>query len=87
MKELAVAYMNAGSMYMANKSKSQYQLQREAVEQVADSHFADMELFGVKYEDWKNLFCNNGRITPTDRKMREDFNLAFKDLVEKGVLK
>lgn len=86
MKELAQAYMNAASMYMANKNKTQYQLQKEAVEEVADAHFADMDLFGMKYEDWKKVFDPKDTTILNASTRRADFNAAFKQLVDNGVL-
>lgn len=86
MKELAQAYMNAASMYMANKNKTQYQLQKEAVEEVADAHFTDMDLFGMKYEDWKKVFDPKDTTILNASTRRADFNAAFKQLVDNGVL-
>lgn len=87
MKELAKAYMNAASMYMANKNKTQYQLQKEAVEEVADSHFAGTELLGMAYEDWKKVFDPKDTTILNYKALRSNFNDVFKQLVDNGVLK
>lgn len=86
MKELAQAYMNAASMYMANKNKTQYQLQREAIEEVADARFGDIELLGVKYETWKNAFNPRDIIFLNAKEFLSKANGLFKQLVDNGVL-
>ena len=42
MKELAKAYINAGSLYMADPHKSKYKLQQEAVDEFAEKYFEEL---------------------------------------------
>ena len=81
MKELAQVYMNAASSYMANKNKTQYQLQKEAVEELAKGLFADLSIGKYKYEDLVEI------VNPENSRMREYINNIFKAVVDDGVLR
>lgn len=81
MKELAVAYMNASSSYMADQNKTQYQLQRDAVEEVAKNRFGDLELGEYKFEDFKGIN------EPKNIGMRTFINDMFKQIVDNGTLR
>lgn len=81
MKELAVAYMNASSSYMADQNKTQYQLQRDAVEEVAKNRFGDLELGEYKFEDFEGIN------EPKNIGMRTFINDMFKQIVDNGTLR
>ena len=84
MKELAKAYMIAESSYMADPNKTQYQLQKEAIEEVAKQHFGEEELpflKGIKFEDIQdNMLGENPFIT-------QGVTEAFKQIVDLGILR
>ena len=73
-------------MYMANKNKTQYQLQREAVEEIADDRFSDIELLGVKYETWKKALNPRDTTILNAKELLSNVNGLFKQLVNNGVL-
>lgn len=81
MKELATAYMNASSSYMADKNKTQYQLQRDAVQQIAKDKFGQLKIGSYSFDDL--LEINE----PKNVGMRTYVNDIFKQLVEKDVLR
>lgn len=81
MKEMAKAYMNAKSVYMADPYKTQYQLQKDAIKEVAKNHFENIELpflKGVSFSDIEVGF-NSPEFAPT-------ISDAFKQIVDNGCL-
>lgn len=84
MKDLAEAYINAGSMYMADPYSSKYTLQQEAIDEVADDWFGDMD-FKFEGYDVKSLInaIKEGGIKNKD--IRTKVNEKIKDLFDKSL--
>ena len=81
MKELAKAYINAQSAYMADPNKTQFTLQREAIEETAKSHFIEESLPFIKdatFDDWNTSAFEVG--------YRDYITEAFKQITEDGSL-
>lgn len=82
MKELASAYNNAASAYMADQYKSQWQLQNEAVQNVANSRFENITINGWKFQD-----IVKGITDPKNQKYRSTINHYIKSLIDNGDIK
>ena len=81
MKELAKAYMNAASAYMADKNKDKYTIQKEAVENVLQGRFGDETINGHSFEEIMD------QEDPMNVGRRAEIADIFKQLVADGVLK
>lgn len=81
MKDLADAYNNAAGLYMADPNKTVYTLQKEAMEEVAKTHFEKEVLPFVtgKFDDLVDEVMQSGSI-------QSDINTAFKEIVDTGTL-
>lgn len=76
MKALANAYNKAGSSYMADQYKSQYQLQQEAVDEVAKGWFGEEKLEGWTFDEIVEGISN-----PKDTKYKPVINDYIKRVV------
>ncbi len=81
MKELATAYNNAASSYMADQYKSRWQLQKEAVEAVAEQNFKDIKINKWSFEDIVEGISN-----PKDTTYKPIINKYIKALVDNNIL-
>lgn len=81
MKELAKAYMNAAGTYMADQNKSQWQLQREAVEEIAKNRFGEEKLGEYTFDDLTKI--NES----TELGMRNYVNNLFYQIINNGALR
>lgn len=83
MKELAKAYMNAQSAYMADPNKTQYTLQSEAITQTAKQYFENEELpilKGVSFDNLSKYVYSNPGLSAV-------ISDAFKQIVDQNVLR
>lgn len=81
MKELAKAYMNAAGTYMADQNKSQWQLQREAVEEIAKNRFGEEKLGEYTFDDLTKI--NES----TELGIRNYVNNLFYQIINNGALR
>lgn len=82
MKELAKAYDQAGSSYMADQYKSKYQLQKEAVEKVGKDRFGNL-----KIDNWSFDELVKGVTNPKDVKIKPVINNYIRQIFDEGILK
>ena len=81
MKELARVYMNAQSSYMADKNKSTYQLQKQAIEQLVQERFGEETIGEYTFDQLQKIE------NPNEFAMRSYINGIFKQLVDNDVIK
>ena len=82
MKELAKAYDQAGSSYMADQYKSKYQLQKDAVEKVGKDRFGNL-----KIDNWSFDELVKGVTDPKDVKIKPVINNYIRQVFDEGILK
>ena len=82
MKELAIAYNRASSLYMQDSNKSTWKLQQEAVEEAAKNRFEN-----VKIGDWTFDQLVQGMSDLKDTKYRSKINTYIKALFESDAFK
>lgn len=83
MRELAKAYMNAGSMYMSDPYSTKYALQEEAIDTVAKEWFENVSILGKTSEELINA-VKSGGIQNTD--IRSKINIEIHKLFESSLI-
>ena len=81
-KELAKAYNQAGSSYMADQYKSKYQLQKEATEQVGKDRFGEL-----KIGEWTYDQLVKGVTDPNDKVIKPIINEYIKQIFDDDTLR
>ena len=84
MKELAKAYINASSLYMADPHSSKYKLQQEAIDKVAESWFKDLE-FKFEGRNAMQLIQAVKEGQAKNKDLRKKINEKIKELFDSDV--
>ena len=83
MRELARAYMNAGSMYMSDPYSTKYSLQQEAIDNVAKEWFEGVSILGKTSEELIDIVKSGGK---DNAKTRSEINTEIHKLFDSSLI-
>ena len=83
MRELAKAYINAGSMYMSDPYSTKYALQEEAIDTVAKEWFENISILGRTSEYLINAVKSGGI---QNKDIRAKINAEIHKLFESSLI-